>query len=73
MNDKYLTRIMQLAIISLNSKVIYLEVRSLESYRRLGSIFRTKENEIYVLTRLRTKNSNPVCPIVIYGTRRICV
>lgn len=35
---------MQLAIISLNSKVIYLEVRSLESYRRLGSIFRTKEN-----------------------------
>ena len=35
---------MQFAIISLNSKVIYLEVHSLESYRRLGSIFRTKEN-----------------------------
>ena len=35
---------MQLAIISLNSKVIYLGVRSLESYRRLCSIFRTKEN-----------------------------
>ena len=35
---------MQLVIISLNSKVIYLEVHSLESYRRLGSIFRTKEN-----------------------------
>ena len=35
---------MQFVIISLNSKVIYLEVHSLESYRRLGSIFRTKEN-----------------------------
>lgn len=35
---------MKIAIISLNNKVIYLEVHSLESYRRLGSIFGTKEN-----------------------------